>query len=299
MAINYRRARSEDFAQAMEVICQSIDDLMQRHGFEGPATSLTPEFLAFSLEDDADGFWVAEDEGHVVGLGLSWVCGRFWFLADLFVLPEYQGRGIGGELMQLTFDHAQKNDAENRALITFAHNRSSIGLYAKHGLFPREPLYTVGAPSAALAGKVDKEVAWAGLDGNASQAAAIKRIDEDCLGFSRDKHHRYLLAEAAAEGVLFEDNSGPVGYAYVWSDGHVGPIAVASHAATGPVFNTTLALAMEQGAERISAFVSGANEEAMSVALGCGMRLDRTMVLVSAKSFGDWSKYMPNHPGFM
>jgi ribosomal protein S18 acetylase RimI-like enzyme len=299
MAIIYRGARYEDLAPAMEVVYQSINDLVQRHGFEGLAASVTPEFLAFSLEDDPDGLWVAEDAGHVVGLGFSWVCGRFWFLADLFVLPEYQGQGVGGELMQLTFDHAQKHDADNRALITFAYNRASIGLYAKHGLFPREPLYTVGAPSAALVERMEKKFAWARLDGSAAQTAALSRIDEDSLGFSREKHHRYLLAEAAVTGALFEDNGSPVGYAYVWSDGHIGPLAVASHAAMGPAFRTALALAIDQGVDQISAFLPGSNEEAMSIALGYGMRLSRTMVLVSAKAFGDWSRYTPNHPGFM
>jgi len=299
MAIIYRAARHEDLAPAMEVVYQSINDLMQRHGFEGLAASVTPEFLAFSLEDDPDGLWVAEDAGHVVGLGFSWVCGRFWFLADLFVSPEYQGQGVGGELMQLTFDHAQKHNADNRALITFAYNRASIGLYAKHGLFPREPLYTVGAPRAALVGRMEKEVAWTGLDGRATQVSALKHIDEVALGFSREKHHRYLLAEPAATGVLLEDNGSPLGYAYAWSDGHIGPLAVASHAAMGPVFRTALALAIDQGADQISAFLAGSNEEAMSIALGHDMRLGRTMVLVSAKAFGDWSKYTPNHPGFM
>jgi hypothetical protein len=63
--------------------------------------------------------------------------------------------------MKRALDHAQKNDADNRALITFAYNRVSIGLYVKHGLFPREPLYTVSVAKEALAGRV----AVAPLDG--------------------------------------------------------------------------------------------------------------------------------------
>ena len=174
MAIIYREARHEDLAPAMEVVNQSINDLMQQHRFEGHAASVTTEFLAFSLEDDPEGLWVAEDAGRVIGLGFSWICGRFWFLADLFVLPEYQGQSVGSELMQLTHNHARKHDADNRALITFAYNRASIGLYAKQGLFPREPLYTVGAPSAALLERINKELAWTGLDGSASQIEALK-----------------------------------------------------------------------------------------------------------------------------
>ena len=102
MAIIYRAARHADLAPAMEVVYRGFNDLAHRHGFEGLATRVTPEFHAFSLEDDPDGLWVAEKAGHVIGLGFSWVSGRFWFLADLFILPEYQGQGIGGELLQRT-----------------------------------------------------------------------------------------------------------------------------------------------------------------------------------------------------
>jgi ribosomal protein S18 acetylase RimI-like enzyme len=299
MAIIYRPACYEDLAPAMEVVYHGINDLVGRHGFEGLAAVRTAEFHAFSLEDDPDGLWIAEDAGQVIGLGFSWVCGRFWFLADLFILPEYQGQGVGGELMRRTLSHAQKNDVDNRALITFAYNRVSIGLYAKHGLFPREPLYTVGVAREALAERVAEEFAWTTLNDSRSHATALSRIDEASLGLSREKHHHYLLTEGAVTGVLFEDNGSPVGYAYVWSDGHIGPLAVASHAAMGPAFGTALAIATDQGVDQVSAFLPGSNEEAMSIALRHGMRLGRTMVLLSSKAFGDWTKYAPNRPGFM
>jgi GNAT superfamily N-acetyltransferase len=299
MAINYRPACYNDFPPAMEVVTQGVNDLLVRHGFERLAGVVTPEFHAFSLKDDPDGLWIAEDAGRVVGLGFSWVCGKFWFLADLFILPEYQGQGVGGELLGRTLEHAKMNDAENRALITFAYNRTSIGLYVKHGLFPREPLYTVAAARAVLAARVAEEFPWVALDGSRSQAAALSRIDEACLGFSREKHHRYLLSDGTVSGVLFEDDGDPVGYAYISSEGHIGPLAVATRSAVGPAFRTALALAVNCGAKEVSAFLPGANEPGMSVALTQGMRLGRTMVLLSAKAFGDWTKYAPNHPGFM
>jgi GNAT superfamily N-acetyltransferase len=72
---------------------------------------------------------------------LSWVCGDLWFLAELFVSPGNQGRGIGRELLKRTLDHAQKSGATSRALITFTFNAVSQALYIRHGLFPRLPIY--------------------------------------------------------------------------------------------------------------------------------------------------------------
>ena len=299
MPIIYRAARHADLAPAMEVVYRGVNDLAQRHGFEGLATHLTPEFHVFSLEDDPEGLWVAEEEGEVIGLGFSWVSDRFWFLADLFILPEYQGQGVGGELLQRTLAHAQKNHANNLALITFAYNGVSIGLYAKHGLFPREPLYTFTAPREALMGRVEKGLAWIPLDKGAQHTTLLAHIDDSTLGFSREKHHRFLLDDSSMNGFLLEGDGSDIGYVYISSEGHIGPLGVVSQAAMGPAFNTALTLAAEQEAEQVSAFLAGSNEEAVSIALKHGMRLGRTMVLLSSKVFGDWTKYAPNHPGFM
>ena len=73
MPILYRPA--EDLQRADELIAASINDLCERHGFAPMAAVRPPTFARFSLEDDADGLWVAEDVGEIVGFAFSWVCG--------------------------------------------------------------------------------------------------------------------------------------------------------------------------------------------------------------------------------
>jgi hypothetical protein len=68
-----------------------------------------------------------------------------WFLALLFVSPGQQGRGIGQQLLNRTFAHAGKANAAVRALITFAFNGVSQGLYVRHGLLPGCPIYNLTA----------------------------------------------------------------------------------------------------------------------------------------------------------
>jgi GNAT superfamily N-acetyltransferase len=50
---------------------------------------------------------------------------EFWFLAQLFVKPGVQKKGIGTELLQRTMEHADSAGATERALITFAFNTVS------------------------------------------------------------------------------------------------------------------------------------------------------------------------------
>lgn len=57
-----------------------------------------PNFQLFSLADDPDGLWVAEDDGRILGFAWSWICGDIWFLAQLFVSPDRQGGSVGREL---------------------------------------------------------------------------------------------------------------------------------------------------------------------------------------------------------
>jgi hypothetical protein len=39
-----------------------------------------PAFSRFSLSDDPEGLWVAEDDGEILGFAFSWLCGDLWFL---------------------------------------------------------------------------------------------------------------------------------------------------------------------------------------------------------------------------
>ena len=146
MPLIYRPAREEDLQQAAELVVRSMNELSQSHGFGPMAIARPPSFSLFSLRDDPDGLWVAADGDEISGFAFSWVCGDLWFLAQLFVSPGQQGWGIGQQLLKRAFEHAVTAGAETRALITFAFNGVSQGLYMRHGLFPRCPIYnfTVG-----------------------------------------------------------------------------------------------------------------------------------------------------------
>ena len=147
MPITYRPARAGDLEISDRLVVASINNLTQRHGFGPMAASSPPAFQLFSLKDDADGLWVAEEAGEILGFAWSWVCGDLWFLAQLFVSPDHQGRSIGNELLKRTFEHAKNSGATNRALITFTFNTVSQGLYIRNGLFPRCPIYNFSVPA--------------------------------------------------------------------------------------------------------------------------------------------------------
>lgn len=300
MAVTFRPARADELQRTQELIVSSINDLTERHGFGAMASVRPAAFQLFSFKDDPGGLWVAEDEGEIVGSAFSWVCGELWFLAELFIAPRMQGTGIGRELLRRTLRHADQAGAKTRALITFTFNTASQGLYVRHGMFPRLPVYMFNADREALAKTgSDARVELRRAEASGSHVAALAAVDTSALGVSREKHHKYLLNEQTTKGFLLYDGDDCVGYLYVASTGHVGPVAVTRGDLMAPALSSALTIAAEGESDQISAFLPGSCEAALRIAADHRMRITFPMVLVSDREFGDWSRYLPRNPGFM
>lgn len=300
MTIIYRPARAEDLQTANDLVVASMNDLTERNGLGPMASRGPPHFSRFSLADDGDGLWIAEDAGQIVGFALSWVCGDLWFLAQLFVSPTRQGHGIGDALMRRALQQADKAQATRRGLITFTFNRVSQGLYLKHGLFPRLPIYSFsGARGALSPDRMGERLDTAPLEPTAAQMRRLARIDAQTIGIPRDKHHRYLAGDGAIQGFELHAGKEQVGYLYVGSDGNIGPLAVSRPELMEAAFNTALALAFAGRSEKVSAFLPGCNEAALRIAVAHGMHIAFPMVLMSDRDFGHWTQYLPRNPGLM
>jgi ribosomal protein S18 acetylase RimI-like enzyme len=300
MPVTYRAARDDDLQRAGELVVHSLNELCERHGFGPIATVRPPIFSQFSLRDDPDGLWLAEEADQILGFAFSWVCGDLWFLAQLFVSPGHQGRGIGQQLLRLTFEHAVNAKAGVRALITPAFNRVSQGLYVRHGLFPRCSIYSFSVERDDLIRRLSEkeELRCTPLANAPSDFDHLATIDAYALGVSRAKHHRFLLNDGTSRGIMLYTDHECVGYAYV-AEGNIGPLAVTHKTLLRSAFRTALKLAASGAAPQVSAFIPGPCEAALSVAIEHGMRVKVPMVLMSSSDFGNWAQYLPRNAGFM
>ncbi|MGY5801484.1 GNAT family N-acetyltransferase [Rhizobium sp. LEGMi12c] len=300
MPLVYRPALADDLAATDALVVASINDLTVRHGFGAMAAASAPNFQLFSLKDDPDGLWVADDGGEILGFAWSWVCGNVWFLAQLFVDPARQGQGIGNELLERTMEHARKSGAAHKALITFTFNRVSQGLYMRHGLFPKMPIYSFSVARERVSRTLPEPRLHAiPLDTGGTAMENLVEIDARAIGVSREKHHRYLLDDPSTAGFLLCAGDDIVGYGYISSNGHIGPLAVARPDFLHDAFATALKLAADGSAENISAFLPGTCDSALSLAINQGMRITFPMLLMASPGYGDWTQYLPRNPGFM
>lgn len=299
MSLVVRPASADELERAEELVVRSINDLTSRHGFGAIAVSRSPDFQAYCLRDDPRGVWLAEDGGEIAGFALSWVCGRLWFLAELFVAPGRQGQGIGNELLGRTLQHASQAGATEKSLITFAFNVVSQGLYVRHGLLPRVPIHLCSAERESLVRHAQGPALRATpIRMTAADGEILRKIDYATLGVSREKHHHYLLADPRIDGVFLDEGGTHVGYAYVAETGHIGPLAVMHAHAMPDAFRAALAIAIAGHAKQVSAFVPGTSD-ALAIAANLGMRFALPMVLMSTHDCGDWTRYLPRNPGFM
>ena len=276
------------------MFAESHDDLYRKRGFPVPTTNPLPPppNFGFLIRKTPGAFWVAEDEGKIVGYSDSFVRGTFWYFAWLFVLPGYQGRDIGRHLLERTLASWKGVKITNRATITFAFNPVSQFLYMKYGMYPREPVYYAEAPRE----KVRKippdatDLEYDELTKLREGAAVLEGVDRSVLGFSLGWHHEFFF-EAGARCYVFRRHGDPVGYAYVHPNGRVGPVAVNRSSYMGPALRVGLGLSAAQEAEKVWYWMPGSNVQAVELALKYKMQIDPG-VFMSARPFAKWGNYI-------
>ena len=308
--VSYRKAAVEDFPGILSLIRTSFDGVLREHGFFDSSPFASPKLPAIpqqgfpwfemGLKEDGEGFWVAEVEGKLAGLTLSWVRGSLWYLAHLFVSPEHQGLNIGQNLMERAMKHHKGPAITNRALVTFAYNPVSISLYARHGIYPREPLYWMEGPSQYVKTEVSntKLRSERAVDFEKSRSV-LSQIDSLTLGYPREKNHEFLFSLPSVRCHLFSTGNQPVGYAYVWQSGRVGPLATASHEIFRDVLRSAFRLAAAEGAVNVGIAATGSNEQLMHVALEQKMRILDNYLFMSSKPFPNFSNYVLYPTGAM
>ncbi|HUH98685.1 MAG TPA: GNAT family N-acetyltransferase [Anaerolineales bacterium] len=298
MSICYRRGTLQDSQNTFEVFRESIMDLGDRLGVMPISGGQDPQVvqnlwshrqpLFDHLARTSDNFWVAEENGRLIGFARSILRQDVRQLTEFFVLPQYQSSGVGRELLGRAFPVA----GAGRRFILATIDGRAVQRYLKAKVYPLFPCCTFShaAPRLDLATDLTIEP----ITPSAQALGELNRIDRAVLGFARVAEHAWLIE--SRQGYFYRRRGAVVGYGYLGQQN--GPFALLDPQDFPPV----LAHAEGQAAGRGSDFsveVPMVNRAAVDHLLGRGCRLESFFEFFMADApFGKFENYVLTSPPF-
>ncbi len=314
MTLTYRPPRPAELGDCALVWYSAVDGYMARLNRPLPSPYLDPlvALLRHVLATDPERFLVAVrspathgGREEIVGFGIAVQREHVWFLSQLYVLPQEQGKGIGRALLTqilpsgpvaagATVGGGQAGDQSPGvlAMCTDSAQPVSNGLYARFGIVPRIPIFNlVGTPNASTLSRLP-----AGIEavpfGRQDPTATIASIDRAVLGYAHEVDHAFLRASGRTGFLYRSDDGEPVGYGYSSEAGRFGPIALLDETLTAPVIGHLMNAIRPRGAT--TAWVPGSNDRAMVALLRAGLRIEGFPALLCwTRPFGHFEGYLP------
>jgi GNAT superfamily N-acetyltransferase len=257
----------------LEVFFRAVDDLEERRGRAVRPLDPRPlqQHLEHLLGTDQRSCIVADERGRLTAFGVLMVRDGCAFLSFLFVVPGWQGRGLGRAVVEACLDGA--GPVSRRATCAEADQLVSTGLYASLGLAPREPVYLLrGALDVHALPPLPPGVrAWSLASGGTEAARAVASLDATLLGYRRPRDHAFWLA-GGRQGWGFQGSGRLLGYGYAHPGGRLGPVAAAD-VADLPAIIGHLARSVPV-LEGHQAIVPGTAMTALGPLLAAGLRMD-------------------------
>jgi len=277
----------------LAVYDEAIDDLdVRRHRpRQARNAAALGQLLEHLSSTDPGSTIVADDHGRVVAFGVILSRQGDAFLAFLFVVPAWQGRGLGRAVLAECRRGA--GIVARFSTCAEADQLVSTGLYASLGLAPREPIYL-------LRGELDERAlpelptGWLarplGTDGG--DAAVVASLDRAVLGYERPADHAFWATTGRRGWLYTTATRQAAGYAYAQASGRLGPVAAvdpeALPALLGHVIRQVPVLEGRQ------ALVPGSAGGALVTLLGAGLRLEGTPAVYCAERPGpSLDRYLP------
>ncbi len=226
MSITYRRGTLDDSKNTFDVFRQSIMNLGDPLGVMPISGGHDPQVmqnllarrksLFEHLARTSDNFWVAEQDGKVIGFARSILRDGVRQLTEFFVLPEHQSAGVGSELLSRAFPV----DGTNHRFILATIDGRAVQRYLKAKVYPLFPCYTFTCTAEKV--KVGNNLTIERITPSAQAMGELIRIDNAILGFHREAEHAWLLQNR--QGHFYKRDKEFVGYGYLGE--HNGPFAV-------------------------------------------------------------------------
>ncbi len=290
-AITYRLARIDDAERTFEIVQEAQNDLNRKAG-RPDGHALPAERVIrlrhFCVRYDGDRFWVAEAGGEMIGAAYATLRDDVWYLDALHVVPAFQARKVGSELIRRVM--AGTGPGTALTVLTDASNPASNGLYMQFGMLPQDSTVTFDGPigtSPIHHGGFTVRPIDAARD-----AGALATLDLATVGFARPTDHEFWLGVPRLEGRMLESEGSVRGYLYVSAGGAIGPIAVADPRDLEAALDHAAAIAAAAGATTLHVRTFGTARGASDWAIRRGLRVSGIGLMLASRPVGRFEGYV-------
>lgn len=290
--VSYRRARVEDAERTFEIVHEARGDLDRRMGREPHAPLPAARVIRlrhFCVRYDGDRFWVAEAGGVMIGAGYATLRDEAWYLDALHVVPAYQSRKVGSELIRRCLTGTTPDTA--LTVLTDALNPISNGLYMRFGMLPQDSTQSFDGPIGSASPPRESGLIARPISAE-SDNAALAAYDLATVGFARPTDHEFWLGVAGLEGRIVERDRSARGYMYVSRTGAIGPVAVSDPRDLAPALDIAARIATEAGATTLHIRTFGSSRAAVAWSVARGLKLSGIGLMLSSRPVGRFEGYV-------
>jgi GNAT superfamily N-acetyltransferase len=131
-------ARTDEIASLNVVFSDAFTERYRRDGMVGVRVPyLNPVVWRYAIEDaDAGAMLWRDDRGHIAAFNMVHRSGTEGWMGPLAVRTEYQGTGLGKEIVSRGIEWLKQNGATVIGLETMPRTMDNIGFYSRLGFLP-------------------------------------------------------------------------------------------------------------------------------------------------------------------
>jgi GNAT superfamily N-acetyltransferase len=161
---------------------------------------------------DPGGCWVAERDGEMLGVVVSFEREKMWLLASYAVVPGAQGLGLGRALLAPALEHGK---GSLRGMLNASNDPKAVRRYHDAGFRLYPQMFLRGNPDRSAIPVVEKV-----REGSAGDIDLMDSVDRRTRGAAHGADHEILLEQYR---LVVSDTGTGQGYAYL--DGGIALLA--------------------------------------------------------------------------
>jgi GNAT superfamily N-acetyltransferase len=208
-------ARIDDIASLNQVFSDAFTERYRRDGMVGVRVPyLNPAVWRYAIEDAAEGAMLWRDErGQVAAFNMVHRSGVEGWMGPLAVRSEFQGAGVGKEVVTRGIEWLKEQGVSVIGLETMPRTMDNIGFYSRLGFLPGRLTLTVTVDAAAA----DRPATLLGRLSARDKERTLEKCAEllDNLAPGYDYTRELVLTDERSLGdtLLLRDGDAIVGFA--------------------------------------------------------------------------------------